>query len=93
METIKNIDNKLFGRKEVQVKIELAKTPSFVEASKLLADEFKANEENIMVENVKGNFGSNTFSIKASIYDTKELKDGAVQRLTKKKKEAAAPAA
>jgi len=93
MQVKKDIKNDLLQRREVQVSIDLEKTPSFAEAGKLVSEQFKSGEEQIMVENVKGNYGSKTFLIKASIYQTKELKDEAVKRLIKPKKVAAAPSA
>ncbi len=92
MEMKSDIKNELMNRREVQVLIESDKNPSFSEASKMMAEQFKVPEENIMMENVKGKFGRKTFLLKASIYDTKELKDAAFKRLTKTKK-GAAPAA
>lgn len=80
-------------RQEVLVEVEMEKTPSYVEASKLVAEQFKAKEENIMIEQVKGTFGKKTFVIKASIYSTKELCEESRKRLIKPKKVAAAPAA
>ncbi len=90
MEITKNIKNDLMQRREIQGILEFEKNPSFAEVSKILADEFKANEDQIMVEGAKGTFGKNTFVIKASIYDTKEIKDEAFKRLIKSKKEAVA---
>ena len=89
MEVKKDIRNDLMGRKEVSVILEYEKNPGFAEAAKLIAEHFKANEENIMVENVKSRFGAKTFLIKASIYDNKESKEAAVKMLTKPKKQAA----
>ena len=92
-ENKKDKRNELMKRREAELIKEAEKTPSFAEALKIMAEEFKAPEENIMIENVKGGFGKKTFLIKAGIYDTKELKEEAVKRLTKPKKAAAAPAA
>ena len=92
MKIHKDFHNKLLNRREVEVIVTEAKTPSFDEMVKKLAEHFKASEENIMVENVKGKFGRNTFLVKAGIYDTKELKEEAVKRLIKQKK-VPAPAA
>lgn len=94
MENIKETRNEAMKRKEVEMLVDVGKTPSFAEASKLIAEQFKAPEENIMVENVKGGFGRKSVVVKASIYDTKELKDESVKRLIKPKKAApgAAPA-
>lgn len=90
MEVKKDIKNDLLNRREVSVLVETDKNPGFAEGAKLIADQFKADEENIMVENVNGKFGRNNFLITASIYTTKELKEEAVKRLTKPKKQAVA---
>jgi ribosomal protein S24E len=92
MEIKKDFKNQLMQRREIEGILEFDKNPSFPEVAKIIADEFKSNEDQIMVENAKGTFGKKTFIIRASIYDTKELKDEAVKRLVKAKKEAA-PAA
>ncbi len=92
MEIKKNIRNDLFGRKEIDIILTAEKTPSFAEISKMLGEHFKSEEDAIMVENIKGKFGRNTFLIKACIYDNKTLKDEAFKRLIKMKK-VAAPAA
>jgi len=92
MKIHKDFHNKLLNRREVEVIVTEAKTPSFDEMTKKLGEYFKASEENIMVENVRGKFGRNTFLVKAGIYDTKELKEEAVKRLIKQKK-VPAPAA
>jgi ribosomal protein S24E len=94
MKVLKDNKNVLLKRREISVVVEGEKNPGFVEAGKIVGEQFKANEENIMVENVKGKFGRDTFLINASIYDTKELKDAAVKLFTKPKKAApGAPAA
>ena len=94
MKILKDNKNGLLNRREVSFVLETDKNPCFAEASKLVGEHFKANEESIMVENVKGKFGAKTFLIKASIYDNKELKDAAVKLFTKPKKAApGAPAA
>ena len=86
MEIKKDIKNNLMKRRELEIVLESDKNPSFSEISKLLAQDLKAEEESIMVENIRGAFGKKDFIIKASIYDTKELKDEAFKRLTKTKK-------
>ena len=93
LENKKEIRNELMKRKEIQLIKDAEKTPSFAEASKMISEECKAPEENIMVEGIKGKFGSNTFLVKASVYDTKELKDESFKRLTKPKKAAPGAAA
>jgi ribosomal protein S24E len=90
MKVDKDFKNELMKRREVSLVVESSKNPTYPEALKIVADHFKGNEENVMVENVRGKFGRSTFLIKASIYDTKELKEEAVKRLTKPKKTSAA---
>lgn len=79
-------------RREVEFILESDKNPSFIEVSKIISEQFKSSEENILVEAIHGGFGKKSFLIKASIYDTKELKDAAQKRATKVKK-GATPAA
>ena len=93
MNNKKETRNELMKRKEISLIRESAKNPTFAEASKMISDECKAAEDCIMVENIKGKFGRNTFLIKASVYDSKELKDEAFKRLTKPKKAAPGAAA
>lgn len=92
MEIKKDIKNELMCRREIALVLEADKNPSFAEMNKMVAEHFKANEENVLVEKIVGSFGSNKFIINASIYDTKELKDIAFNRMHKPKK-TAAPAA
>ena len=93
MEVTKDFKNELMQRRELDVVIESPKNPSFAEVSKMVSEEFKSPEDQIMIERIKGTFGRNTFIINASIYNTKELKEEAFKRLVKTKKTAAAPAA
>ena len=88
MEVKKDIKNSLLKRREVSFVVEASKTLTYTEASKLIADNFKCEEDCIMVEKVAGKFGRNTFLIEACIYDSKELKEEAVKRLIKPKKAA-----
>ena len=91
MEIKKDIKNELVGRREVKFILDSEKNPSFVEVTKLVADTFKADEETILIEAIKGKFGVKTFLISASIYNTKDQREAAKKRVTKTKK--AAPVA
>ena len=86
MKIQKDIKNNLMKRREVSIIVEATKNLSYAEAAKVIADEFKASEDTIMVEKVAGKFGRNTFLINASVYDTKELKEESEKRLIKPKK-------
>ena len=86
MEIKKDFKNELLGRREVKFVLESEKTPSYPEMAKLIAENFKANEETVLLEGVKGKFGRSTFLVSASIYNTKELMEAAKKRITKVKK-------
>ena len=75
MEILEDKKNSLLSRQEIKVIIEMEKTPSLDEARKLIANNFKKPEENIVIEKIKGKFGIKTFLIEARIYDTKEKKE------------------
>ena len=93
MKIIKDIKNDLMARREVEYGAESDKNPSFAEVLKKVSEHFKIPEDQIMVEQIDGAYGSKKFKIKAAIYESKEAKDDAFKRLTKPKKTAAAPAA
>lgn len=85
METSKNIRNDLLKRNEISFFLESDKNPNFSEARKIIADEYKKNEEVIDVHRVKGSFGSNKFKINAYVYDnTEDLKKA--KQLTQKQR-------
>jgi ribosomal protein S24E len=75
MEKIKDFDNRLLKRKEVILDFESDKTPSKQEIQQLLSKEFDKAEEVIVVDKIKGKFGSHTFRIEAKLYDDVDSKD------------------
>jgi len=94
MKNLKDTHNDLMGRREIEFSMTSEKNPGYSEISKKVSEHFKVAEDQIMVEQVRGAYGSKNFKIKASIYGSKEAKDDAFKRLTKQKKVApgAAPA-
>ena len=88
METkiIEKKQNPFFMREEVKLIGEFSKNPSFEESTELVAKEMKAEKENILVREIKGKFGRNTFLIKAEAYKNKEDRDKQAAKLVKKKK-------
>ena len=86
MRVLSEFRNELFKRNEVSYNLDSEKNPSFDEVRKKISEKEKKPEENIDVDNIKGSFGSHTFKIKAYIYDSKELKDKAVQKTQKQRK-------
>jgi len=75
MKIIEDKQNPLLRRKEVKIVVEAEKNPNAQEASKLVSEHFKTQEENIEIKEIKGKFGRKTFLIGANIYNSKEDKD------------------
>jgi len=86
MKIIEDKNNELLNRKEIKIIVEESKNPSMQEAMKTISGHFKAKDENIVVREIKGKFGRNTFLISAFIYNSKEAKDK-IERKPKGKKE------
>lgn len=86
MQIIEQKDNQLFNRKEVKVLVESASSPSKLDAEKSIADHFKSEQSNIVINNVKGKFGCKTFLINANIYNSLEDKENFEPKKKVKKK-------
>jgi len=84
MKIIEDKQNDVLRRRELKIVTDAGKNPSMEDAVKLIAEHFKVNEENIVVNNIRGKFGRKTFLIVASIYENKEDKDKT--EITSKKK-------
>ena len=70
MKTIKDTRNDLLNRREVKFLVNSSSNPGVSNARKMVVDEFKAQDENIAIKNVKSKFGRDTFLIDACIYDS-----------------------
>ncbi len=88
MKVIEDKDNSLLKRREIKIIVEAEKNPSMQEASKLVSENFKTQEENIAVKQIKGKFGRNTFLITANIYYAKEDKEKTESEVKQKEKQA-----
>ncbi len=75
MNTILDNKNNLLKRREVKLVIESDSNPGYENSKKLIAKQFKTEEENIAVKNVKSKFGRKTFLIDAFIYDSAKDKE------------------
>ena len=60
MKIIQEQDNELLNRKEVSVIIGADKNPGIEESIKTISQQFKSEEENIVIKIIKGKFGTNT---------------------------------
>lgn len=74
MEIIEKKENPLLARDELKFDLESVKNPSFEEVAKIIAEKMSKNEESIVVDLIKANFGSNKFRVHAKIYQSKEHK-------------------
>jgi ribosomal protein S24E len=74
MKTIMDFKNDLLKRREIKLIIEAQANPGFSNALKMIAEQFKSKEEEIVVKTVKSKFGRNTFLIDAFIYDSAQDK-------------------
>jgi ribosomal protein S24E len=74
MEIIKNVENKLFGRQELEVVMESTKaTPTRAEIKTAIAKQFKVEEDLVIINNIKNHFGGGKIKITAKIYENIEL--------------------
>ena len=82
---MKNLQNKLLNRREVQLVVESASNPGLNGAKKVIGDNFKVGEEMIVVKRIKGKFGRNTFLIDALVYDSVKDKERIEPKIKVKK--------
>lgn len=75
MNTILDNKNNLLKRREVKLVIDSDSNPGYENSRKIISKQFKCEEENIAVKNVKSKFGRKTFLIDAFIYDNVKDKD------------------
>lgn len=89
METkiIEEKENPVFNRKEVVLEVVSEISPSNNEISKLIAEKFSSSEDKIKIKGIYGNFGTQIFTVYASVYKTVEDKDK-TEIKTKKERDA-----
>ena len=83
LEIIKETENPLFKRKELQLSLDAETTPSEKEMIEAIAQKFSAPAENISMKGIHGKFGSKTFTINANIYESAEEKKAIEQKKKK----------
>lgn len=91
MKILEDKSNDLLKRREVKIIVEESSNPSMDKARKIVAEEFKAAEEGILIKKIKGKFGRKTFLIVANIYksneDKKKIEPQTKKELEEEKKE------
>lgn len=75
MNILKDFRNDLLKRREIKLVVTESKNPGIDYSKKLIAEKFKASEENVVVKGLKSKFGIDTFLIDAFIYDSKDIMD------------------
>ncbi|HLC78104.1 MAG TPA: hypothetical protein VJH92_03195 [Candidatus Nanoarchaeia archaeon] len=86
LKKIKEVDNPLFKRKEVQFSIHSNITPSNSESEKLIAGKFSVGQEVVAVKKIQAKFGSNNFLIDANVYASRDDKIKTEPKKKEKKK-------
>jgi ribosomal protein S24E len=84
---IQEKENPFLNRKEIILKINAKKTPSFKEVEELISKELSIPVERIHIEKINGRFGLNEFNISLSIYNSSEDKQKLMKKTKKTKKE------
>ena len=82
---MKDLKNNLLKRREVQLVVSAEKNPGLGGASKIMSDNFKVGEENIVIKKIKGKFGRDTFLIDALIYNSVKDKEMVEPKIRVKK--------
>lgn len=72
---LKQKENLLFKRKEIEANLESNVPPKMQEAAEILSKEFSSSPENVKVKKIAGKFGSKNFIITANVYHSKEDKE------------------
>jgi ribosomal protein S24E len=75
LKILKQKENALFNRKEIEASIEADVAPKMQEAGEFIAKEFSSHTDNVKIKKIKGRFGSDNFIIFANIYASKEDKE------------------
>jgi len=94
MDSLKIIEekvNNVFKRKEVKFEMHFTKSPSKGEIAELIEKKFSSQKEMIVIDSIKGRFGSPSFLVSAKIYKSEQDKDKTEPK-SKKDKKGEAPA-
>ncbi len=95
MDSIKILEEKenhVFKRKEIKAEMHASKVPSKEEILELIAKKFSTEKQAVVIETIRGKFGSSLFFIYAKIYKSVQDKEKIEPKSKKGKKIAEAPA-
>ena len=72
MKILNEFENILLKRRELEFVVRESSNPGFEKMREMVAKEFNSETGNVVVKNVKNNFGDNNFVVSAFIYDSAE---------------------
>ena len=72
MKYLRNFDNLLLNRKEIEFEMESLSNPGYGKCKSYIATNLKVPEEVIVIKNVLGKFGSHIFTVHAFVYNSVE---------------------
>lgn len=84
MNIVDNLRNDLLTRNELFIELESSSNPNVVDTTKLIAEKMKVDESLVVLQHIRGNFGSNLFHVTALVYDNVAAKDKVEPRPRKK---------
>ncbi len=85
LKILKENQNPLFNRKEIQAELVVKESPTHAETEKLLSEKFSTQPECLDIKKIDGEFGSKKFKVTSHIYASKEDKEKTVPKPKKKK--------
>ena len=88
MKTIKDLKNELLHRREVKLIVNEKSNPGIKNGLKIVAEHFKADENLIVIKQLKSKFGRDTFLIDAYLYDSIKDKETIEPKPKKNEKKA-----
>lgn len=86
MRLVEDVRNELLKRREIKAVVNSDGNPGFLQIGKMVAENLKASEENIVVRNVLSKFGRDSFLIDAFIYDSEEQRNSIEPKVKVKEK-------
>ena len=75
MNVIKDFNNDLLKRREIEISFISDTNPGFEKFEKEIPEKFKVDGDCVVIQNVKSGFGRNEFIVKVLIYSDPQMKN------------------
>jgi ribosomal protein S24E len=72
---IKELENNIFKRKELFFEMSFPKAPSKEEILDLISEKLSSSKEAIVIDSIKGKFGTFLFTVSAKVYASEQDKE------------------